>query len=118
MEIAESFGYIATILGVVTVVSVAFVIMRSSTTKTTIQSQSELIDTLIKSKDAQKDEIAQLRDSVNQLKGQVDTLRNLPLKEISAALGKIAADQQCITNHVTRAYGDHSTMLDLLSGKK
>lgn len=106
MSILSLIGYIAGAFGLIAVVASAIVVTRSATTRQTIDSQKELIDTLIKGKDEQKDQIADLlgkhiesTKAIAGLQGQVDVLKNIPLKEISGDLKSISSGMNSLSNN-------------------
>ena len=101
MSILSLIGYIAGLIGFIAVVAAAIVVVRSSASKQTIDSQKDLIDTLIKGKEEQKEQIADLNGkhiestrAIASLQGQVDILKNIPLKEISSDMKSIAGGMQ------------------------
>lgn len=105
MSILALIGYIAGVLGFVATLVAAVVVVRSSATKQTISSQKELIDTLIAGKEEQKGQIADLQHKHNEstksiaaLQGQVDILKNIPLKEISGDLSAITKEMRGIAD--------------------
>lgn len=104
MEVLALIGYIAGAFGLVAVVASALVVTRSATSKQTIDSQKDLIDTLIKGKDEQKAQISDLMGkhiestkAIAGLQGQVDVLKNIPLKEISGDLKSISAGMNSLS---------------------
>lgn len=75
------------------VASLAWVLFKSSTTKATIQSQKDLIDTL-------NTQVSQLRTlhtenekAISELKGQVSVYKELPLSELAASMRDMAKVQ-------------------------
>lgn len=105
MSILALIGYIAGAIGVVTTLTAAVVIVRATASKTTIESQKELIATLLASKEEQKDQIADLHAKhvesvkmIGNLQGQIDVLKNVPLKEISEDMKKLSQNQTKIAN--------------------
>jgi hypothetical protein len=106
MSILSLIGYIAGAFGLIAVVAAALVVTRSATSKQTIDSQKDLIDTLIKGKDEQKEQIADLlgkhiesTKAIAGLQGQVDVLKNIPLKEISGDLASISEGMQSLSKN-------------------
>lgn len=106
MSILSLIGYIAGAVGFLAVIASAIVVTRSATSKQTIDSQKDLIDTLIKGKDEQKDQIADLlgkhiesTKAIAGLQGQVDVLKNIPLKEISGDLKSISAGMNSLSTN-------------------
>lgn len=103
MSILALIGYIAGALGFVATMAAAVVIVRATASKTTIESQKELITTLLAGKEEQKDQIADLHAKhvesikmIGNLQGQIDVLKNIPLKEISDDLKKLSQNQTTI----------------------
>ena len=96
MQAFNLIGYAAGIIGFIATVIAGYVVAKSSATRATITTQEELIDALIKSKNEQKEQIEKLIGSVGRLEGQVDILKDLPLKSISHDMAKIAASQERI----------------------
>lgn len=96
-------GYISGAMGFVAVITAAVIVAKSTTKNTTISSQKELIDTLMIGKEEQKEQIADLINkhaestaAIANLQGQVDVLKNIPLKEISSDLRHITNTQRDI----------------------
>lgn len=109
MSILSLVGYIAGVVGFIATIVAAYLVTRSTTTKVTIESQKELIATLMAGKDEQKDQIAELHDkhaqsvqAIGNLQGQIDVLKNIPLKEIAADLHQISKDQKSIAEQTTK----------------
>lgn len=103
MSILSLVGYIAGVVGFIATIVAAYLVTRSTTTKVTIESQKELITTLLAGKDEQKDQILQLHQKhsesvrmIGNLQGQLDILKDIPLKDISADLKIISKDQKSI----------------------
>lgn len=93
----DALGTAGSVFALVAVIVGGFVIVKSTTSRTTIQSQKELIDTLLQGKEEQKQQIAELNEkhiesskAIAGLQGQVDVLKNVPLKEISGDLKSIS----------------------------
>ena len=93
-------GYIAGIFGLIAVVVAGYIVARSTATKTTIDNQKELITTLLQGKDELKDEVRILQEkdrekgtAISTLQGQVEILRNIPLKDISTDMKSISDTQ-------------------------
>lgn len=94
-------GYVAGAMGFVAFMVSAFIVAKSATKDTTINSQKELIDTLMAAKEEQKEQINDLIQkhtestaAIANLQGQVDVLKNIPLKEISTDMREIAHTQR------------------------
>ncbi len=105
MSILALIGYIAGALGFVATLAAAVVIVRATASKTTIESQKELIATLLAGKEEQKDQIQDLHQkhitsiaAIGNLQGQLDVLKNIPLREISEDLKKLSENQTLIAN--------------------
>jgi phage I-like protein len=109
MSIFAFIGYIAGVVGFIATTVAAYLVTKSTTTKVTIESQKELINTLIAGKDEQKDQIAELHNkhaesvkAIGNLQGQIDILKNIPLKEIAADLNQLSKDQKIIAQETTK----------------
>lgn len=109
MSILSLIGYIAGAVGFIATIVAAYLVTKSTTTKVTIESQKELISTLMAGKDEQRDQIQQLHDkhaesvlAIGNLQGQIDVLKNIPLKEIAADLHQISKDQKEIATQTTK----------------
>lgn len=103
MSILALVGYIAGVVGFIATIVAAYLVTKSTTTKVTIESQKELIATLIAGKDEQREQIAELHEkhsqsvqAIGNLQGQIDVLKNIPLKDISQDLKIISKDQKVI----------------------
>lgn len=103
MSLLVVIGYISGAMGFVAVITAAVIVAKSTTKNTTISSQKELIDTLMIGKEEQKEQIADLINkhaestaAIANLQGQVDVLKNIPLKEISSDLRHITNTQRDI----------------------
>lgn len=125
MSVLALIGYIAGALGIVATLSAAVVIVRATASKTTIDSQKELIATLLAGKEEQKDQIADLHakhvesiKAIGNLQGQIDVLKNIPLKEISEDLKKLSQNQTTIAKDqstiATEASKTASTQRDII----
>lgn len=106
MSILVLLGYIAGALGLVATVTAAVIVVRSTTAKTTSAEQKDLIDILTKAKTEHKEQIKDLQakqlesiKSVSELQGQVNVLRDIPLKEISADLRSIATEMKNVSDN-------------------
>lgn len=104
MSVLALIGYIAGIFGLVAVVSSAFVVSRSAVIKQTVEGQTELIDTLKNIREEQKIEIEKLNNKHNEsskaianMQGQIDVLKNIPLKDIAKDLSSIAGEMAKIS---------------------
>lgn len=117
------------VLALAAIVTAAVVVIRSTTSKETVSNQKELIATLQAGKQEQKDQIADLQNkhiesmkAISGLQGQVDVLKNIPLKEISSDLKSISGGmnslsvnqekivQMLIAGHNPNATPDHGTI--------
>lgn len=99
-------GTAGSIFALIAVIVGGFVIVKSTTSRTTIQSQKELIDTLLQGKEEQKEQIRDLNEkhiessrAIAGLQGQVDVLKNVPLKEISGDLKSISTGMQSLSKN-------------------
>lgn len=109
MSILALVGYIAGVVGFIATIVAAYLVTKSTTTKVTIESQKELINTLVAGKDEQRDQIAQLHEkhaesvkAIGNLQGQIDVLKNIPLKEIAADLHQLSKDQKVIAEQTSK----------------
>jgi len=97
------------ILALSAIVAAAVVVIRSTTSKETVQNQKALIETLKAAKDEQKEQIADLQQkhvdsskAIAGLQGQVDVLKNIPLKEISSDLKSISGGMNSLSKNQER----------------
>lgn len=97
MEILQVASYGVGLIGFVAFMISAYLITKSQVKNVTISSQDELIKTLMTDRDVQKGEIKQLTGKVANLEGQVEVLKNVPLKAISDDMRSIATSQVQIT---------------------
>lgn len=101
-------GYIAGAFGVVATLGSMYVVWRGSAGRATYEAQRELISTLITAKEEQAAQITELSNkhddsvkAISQMQGQIEVLRNIPLKEISKDLAEVAATQKAILEILT-----------------
>lgn len=106
MSVFDVVGCIAGSIGFIATIAASVVVTKSAATKQTILTQKELIDTLVKNKDEQKDQIADLQmkhiesvRALSALQGQVDVLKNIPLKEISTDMKSIAGQMETLSKN-------------------
>lgn len=106
MTILSLVGYIAGALGLAGSISAAIVMVRSTASKQTIDSQRELIDTLSKGKQEQKDQILDLQQkhisstkAIAELQGQLTVLKNVPLQQIADDMKSIASQMDSISKN-------------------
>lgn len=106
MTILSLVGYIAGALGLAGSVSAAIVMVRSTASKQTIDSQRELIDALLKGKEEQKEQIIDLQQkhlgstkAIADLQGQLNVLKNIPLQQISDDLKAVATQMASISKN-------------------
>lgn len=132
MSILALIGYIAGALGFVATLAAAIVIVRATAAKTTIESQKELINTLLAGKEEQKEQIADLHQkhiastaAIGNLQGQIDVLKNIPLKEISEDMKKLsqnqtklAQDQKTIATETSKTASTQRDIIKLLKPMK
>lgn len=104
MSILALIGYIAGGFGIIAVVSSAIVVSRSAVVRQTVEGQTELIDTLKNIRAEQKIEIDNLNAKHNEsskaianMQGQIDVLKNIPLKDIAKDLSSIAGEMAKIS---------------------
>lgn len=109
MSILALIGYVAGAFGLIATIVAAYLVTRSTTTKVTIESQKELIATLLAGKDEQKDQILQLHQKhadsiqmIGNLQGQLDILKDIPLKKIASDLNQLSKDQKVIAQETTK----------------
>jgi hypothetical protein len=81
---------------ITSVVGIIFALLKTGTTKATIQSQKELIETLT----AQVNELRNLHieneKAISELQGQVSVYKELPLNQLSTSMAEIAKAQKDI----------------------
>jgi len=81
---------------ITSVVGIIFALLKTGTTKATIQSQKELIETLT----AQVNELRNLHieneKAISELHGQVSVYKELPLNQLSTSMAEIAKAQKDI----------------------
>ena len=81
---------------ITSVVGIIFALLKTGTTKATIQSQKELIETLT----AQVNELRSLHieneKAISELQGQVSVYKELPLNQLSTSMAEIAKVQKDI----------------------
>lgn len=81
---------------ITSVVGIIFALLKTGTTKATIQSQKELIETLT----AQVNELRSLHieneKAISELQGQVSVYKELPLNQLSTSMAEIAKTQKDI----------------------
>ena len=82
-------GYVAGLFGIIAVVASAFVVYRSKSTQTTIETQNDLITAL-----SQK--VAFLEKEVETLKKEQEVLKNIPLGELAETQKAILETQKQI----------------------
>ena len=99
-------GLAGAIFGVAAIITGAVVIVRGTTSKETVSNQKELIATLLAGKQEQKEQIADLQQkhidsskAIAGLQGQVDVLKNIPLKEISSDLKSISGGMNSLSKN-------------------
>lgn len=93
MSLDEVVKLIEGLIVITGVGSLVFVLFKSATTKATILSQKELIDTL-------NTQVSQLRTlhienekAISELKGQVSVYKELPLSELASSMRQIVLTQ-------------------------
>lgn len=117
-EIDFSFvGYLAGVFGLIAVLTSAFVVYRSTITKTTISEQKGLIDTLTQSREEANKKIATLETTVLQsskdisgLQGQVTVLSTIPLSNIDASLKATVQELKNLNHKADRNHKAITTM--------
>lgn len=121
MSVLSLIGYIAGVIGFLATLVSAYLVTRSTATKTTIQSQKDLIETLVQSKDQAHEQIEDLHKkhiestrAISNLQGQIDVLKNIPLKDISADLKTIASDQKVIATETKQTAQTQRDIIKIL----
>ena len=124
MDVFATIGYITGAIGLISTAAIAYFVVKSGATKTTISTQNELIDTLIKSKNEQKEQIIELqgqykdaKSTLDRMKGEIDTIKTIPLKEISTDLKQITAEQKLLNGCIADATKQHGVIIGLLEAK-
>lgn len=117
MQILTIIGFVIGAVGFIAFVVAAVVVVKSTKSKTNQQIQDDLIDTLMKSKVIQEDQIKELTEKSGNLQGQIDVFKTLPLKEISSDLKQIAKDQRAIAGHTETTAKTQSDIIELLGNK-
>lgn len=117
MDIGFYLSVAGGVLALVAIVAAAIVVVRSTTSKETVSNQKALIETLKAAKDEQKEQIADLQakhvestKAIAGLQGQVDVLKNIPLKEISGDLKSISGGMNSLSRNQER-------IVNILTGK-
>ncbi len=105
MDALSLIGYIAGVFGLVSVVTASIIIVKSTTSKTTIEQQKELIAVLSQGKAEQNEKIVELQGqhadamkAISNLQGQVDVLKNIPLVNIDGTLKELAKFNKSIAS--------------------
>ncbi len=100
----STMDWVLSALGIVALFVGAYLVIRSTTVKSNLKEQAALIETLMKGKTLSNEAIKSLEDragesdkKVANLSGQVDVLKNIPLKEIAAAQIATAAEMKTLS---------------------
>lgn len=90
-------GYTAGVFGLIAVLASAFVVYRSTITKTTISEQKGLIEILTHSRNESDKKVGRLEiesvslsKSLHTMQGQIDLLKDIPLATIDLSLKELA----------------------------
>lgn len=90
-----------TVLGIISLLSGAFLITRSKSLSLNIAHQKDLIDTLMNQREEDRKKIDDLehqhnenKTKIDELEKQVDTFKNLPLAETAETLKEILITQR------------------------
>lgn len=105
----EWIGVTAGIFGIATLLTGAYLVVRSSIPKETIRQQRELIDTLSAADEVNKGSIKELQEKHHQsetnlalLQGQVDVLKTVPLQQIQTDIGSISKNMAIVADTQTK----------------
>lgn len=117
----KALEFIPTILSVAGISSIAVAVVISNTTRTNVEEQKKLIETLNERDTLRKDEIEDLKNKheqsiglINQLKSQIDVLRDTPIREIRDEVIEISKEQHTITKIITNAKEEHKQIISRL----
>jgi len=106
MDIGFYLSVAGGVIALAAILAAAIVVVRSTTSKETVSNQKALIETLKSAKDEAKEQILDLQQkhidsskAIAGLQGQVDVLKNIPLKEISSDLKSIAGGMNSLSQN-------------------
>ena len=125
MDMVPIIGYGAGVFGLIAVVTSAFIVVKGTTAKTTIDQQKELIDVLTASKAEQKSQISELTaqhieamKAISNLQGQIDVLKSIPLVNIDTTLKEIVKFNKVLTESNAKILSTLQTSATTLSNEK
>lgn len=95
----NAFSFAFAFFGLLSLLAGAYLVVRSSTTKATIDNQKDLINTLLISKDEMVDKVTALTRDMAEMQGQLNVLKDLPLREISENQKYIVEVLDTLTHH-------------------
>lgn len=81
---------------ITSVVGIIFALLKTGTTKATIQSQKELIETLTTQVNELRNLHIENEKAISELQGQVSVYKELPLNQLSISMTEIAKAQKDI----------------------
>lgn len=81
---------------IASVVGIIFALLKTGTTKATIQSQKELIETLTIQVNELRNLHIENEKAISELQGQVSVYKEIPLNQLSASMAEIAKAQKDI----------------------
>lgn len=81
---------------ITSVVGIIFALLKTGTTKATIQSQKELIETLTTQVNELRNLHIENEKAISELQGQVSVYKELPLNQLSTSMAEIAKTQKDI----------------------
>jgi len=81
---------------ITSVVGIIFALLKTGTTKATIQSQKELIETLTTQVNELRNLHIENEKAISELQGQVSVYKELPLNKLSISMAEIAKAQKDI----------------------
>ena len=81
---------------ITSVVGIIFALLKTGTTKATIQSQKELIETLTTQVNELRNLHIENEKAISELQGQVSVYKELPLNQLSISMAEIAKTQKDI----------------------
>lgn len=122
MEPLAVIGYIAGAFGLVSIIASSVVIVKATTSKTTIVQQNELINVLTQGKAEQKEQITTLQSqhaeamrAIANMQGQIDVLKNIPLVNIDSTLKEIAKFNRNLSDSNTKILASLTDSADTLA---
>ena len=101
---SEFIGLVQNIVGILIIIATGYYAVKGVKSKVVDKEKDNLIDVLLKSREEQKEELASLGEKhvksqkdIANLQGQIDTLKTVPLKEISQILTDLKVGQDEIS---------------------